>query len=95
MILTGNGGGRVASIDDNIAETTAGGNFAATYNRKRQMVLLAHPDSASVFKGWCGDADCLDGVVDMSRIKIVLPISVKPDLPYYKFAAIEINQELK
>ena len=65
--LAGNGNGNVVSSDTAINCESGNGPYAFDYVHNQQIVLLALPEQGSRFAGWTGDADCLDGVVDMSE----------------------------
>ena len=67
--LSGTGKGSVHGYDGVISCDNTGGVCQAEYNRNQQVILLPVPEKGSVFAGWTGDADCLDGVATMTENK--------------------------
>lgn len=65
--ISGNGNGNVVSSDTAINCASGNGPYTFDYVHSQQIVLLVQPEQGSIFAGWTGDADCLDGVVDMSE----------------------------
>jgi hypothetical protein len=59
---TGNGSGTVTS---NPAGIDCGADCTEVYINGMEVTLTATPDAGSVFGGWSGDSDCLDGTVTM------------------------------
>ena len=57
---TGNGSGTVTSAPAGI---TCGTDCTEGYAYGTQVRLTVTPDAGSVFYGWTGDPDCLDGIV--------------------------------
>lgn len=64
---TGDGNGTVTGSPAGIA---CGSNCSALYPHNSVVSLSATPDTGgSIFSGWSGDADCMDGTVVMSSYK--------------------------
>ena len=62
----GSGGGYVISDPAGI---DCGNDCSEIYPHNRVVTLIATPDSSSIFIGWGGDPDCVDGVVTMDMDK--------------------------
>jgi hypothetical protein len=60
---TGTGTGTITSIPAGI---DCGDDCSEVYSVGEEVTLAAAPDAGSVFSGWNGDADCLDGVITMN-----------------------------
>lgn len=66
VVKAGSGSGTVWSDD---GEIDCGSDCQSWYSTGTIVRLNASADSGSVFSGWGGDADCLDGVVTMSSAR--------------------------
>ncbi|MEJ5377959.1 MAG: Ig-like domain-containing protein [bacterium] len=64
--VTGQGMGTVTSSPEGVA---CPGDCAEVYLVGTQVRLSANPSAGSVFAGWEGDPDCLDGIVTMNSDK--------------------------
>ncbi|MDJ0928347.1 MAG: InlB B-repeat-containing protein, partial [Gammaproteobacteria bacterium] len=63
ITIAGGGGG---TVESDIPGIDCGSICQAQYPLGTVVTLTATPDPASQFAGWSGDADCADGVVDLS-----------------------------
>jgi hypothetical protein len=63
----GAGSGTVTSSPAGI---NCGSDCSEIYNQGTLLTLTATPASGSTFGGWSGDADCLDGIVNMDTAKV-------------------------
>ena len=63
---TGDGGGTVISSPTGI---DCGVDCSEIYDNGTTVVLTALPDQGAVFGGWSGDADCMDGIVEMTAAR--------------------------
>ena len=66
VMKTGDGTGKVTS---NVAGIDCGTNCVAQFGQGTVVALTATAGSDSVFAGWSGDPDCLDGQVTVSANK--------------------------
>jgi streptogramin lyase len=71
----GNGGGRVASAPPGI---DCGVDCTEAYAAGAGVVLVPAPDAGSVFFGWGGDADCVDGAVTMNAARACVAVFSVP-----------------
>jgi hypothetical protein len=57
------------SVNSNPAGINCGSDCSQAYSSGTIVSLIAAPSSGSIFAGWSGDSDCLDGVVTMGANK--------------------------
>ncbi len=66
VVRAGSGTGQVTSVPDGI---DCGASCAGTFVRDTVVRLVAQSNDGSVFAGWSGDEDCLDGDVTLAADK--------------------------
>lgn len=64
--VDGPGGG---TIESNLMGIACGSDCIEGYSSGTVVTLTAKPESGSIFSGWGGDSDCVDGVVTMSAAR--------------------------